>query len=569
MSERRPAHRLLAVSTSVVVLLALGLTSCRSTSSTDSQATANDQSAPGQTDVTIAAEGPPRSGGTLRYGLEAESDGYLPWKNRFAISGTIVGLAIYDPLTAYDENLEAKPYLAESLTPNADFTSWKIKVRGGVTFHDGTPLTGEAVKADLDAFRSDTLLGTAAAAIADIQTDPADPLSLTITMKTPWATFPASLTGQAGMIAAPSTLADASQPPRPVGTGPFVFSEWVPDQKLTASRNAHYWRKDSNGQQLPYLDGVEFRPLPDAQARTATLVSGGIDMLHTNVPDQIISLRDAASKGAIQLVEDRGEAEEGFVMLNLAKPPFDNKTAREAVAYATDRATYSKTVNRDVLAPATNVFTTNSRYYVETPFPTYDPDKARQLVEKYRQDTGQPLAFTLGVGGADSMSRLQSELLQAQYNAVGMQVDIKPEAQSTFIANTALGNYQANIWRQFGSPDPDYDYIWWISDNAKPVGSLSLNFARLKDPELDAALRAGRATNDPQARKQAYTTLQQRLNDDLAYIWLNHSLWVLAASNSVRGITNGPLPDGSPALPVGGPGGFGGVTSFTQTWLSA
>ncbi|MEZ5144620.1 MAG: hypothetical protein R2726_19215 [Acidimicrobiales bacterium] len=93
--------------------------------------------------------------------------------------------------------------------------------------------------------------------------------------------------------------------------------------------------------------------------------------------------------------------------------------------------------------------------------------------------------------------------------------------------------------------------------------------ARLRDPELDAALAKGRSTTDEATRKEAYATVQQRFAEDLAYIWLDHSLWVVAASNKVRGITNGPLPDGAPSLPLGGPGGFGGVTRMTQTWLTS
>src|SRR5690606_22013901 len=110
-------------------------------SSSDS-ATTPDSAGVASSDVTLAADGPPRSGGTLGYALEAETNGYNPTKDRFAISGTIVGLAVYDPLMAYDENYVPQPYLAESMTSNADATQWTIKVRPNITFHNGQPLDG-------------------------------------------------------------------------------------------------------------------------------------------------------------------------------------------------------------------------------------------------------------------------------------------------------------------------------------------------------------------------------------------------------------------------------------------
>ena len=115
--------------------------------------------------------------------------------------------------------------------------------------------------------------------------------------------------------------------------------------------------------------------------------------------------------------------------------------------------------------------------------------------------------------------------------------------------------------------DPDYDYIWWTSENAGE--GIALNFARNKDPEIDAALKQGRASTDIETRKQAYATVQRKINEDIPYIWYDRAQWAVVAANNVRGITNGPLPDGSPANPMGGPGGFGGITFLTQTWLAS
>ncbi|HEX7443539.1 MAG TPA: hypothetical protein VF320_06615, partial [Acidimicrobiales bacterium] len=186
--------------------------------------------------------------------------------------------------------------------------------------------------------------------------------------------------------------------------------------------------------------------------------------------------------------------------------------------------------------------------------------------QEYTQESGQPLAFTL-LTDSTNAGVLQAQFLKSQWEAAGAKVTIKQEDQGAQIADAVTGQYQATTWGQFGSPDPDYDYVWWISDNAAPTGKLGLNIARNKDPQIDAALNAARATTDPKVRADSYATVAKRLNEDLPYIWLARGRYVQMSTNSVRGLTNGPLPDGEAAYPIGGPGGFGLVTQLTQTWF--
>jgi ABC-type transport system substrate-binding protein len=546
----------------IAVVLALAAAACGG-SDDDGDGSTSGSDVP--SDITLAAEGEPRTGGTFIYGIEAESDGYNPATNRFAISGTVIGLAIFDPLAAFDADLAPQPYLAESLAPTADFTQWTITVRPDITFHDGAPLDGAAVKTFLDALRNDPLVGIATKNIASVEVDPADPLAAVVTMSAPWAAFPVLLTGQVGMVAAPSMAGNAEAGRAPVGTGPFVFDEWVPDNRFVATRNPDYWRTDADGTPLPYLDQVEFRPIPDQTARTASIQSGTVSMIHTTDPREIQRLEGQAEDGNLQIVTDKGEKEESFVMLNTAVEPFDDLRARQALAYATDRSTYNAVINDDLREIADGPFSEGSQWKTESVYPDYDPAEAQRLVEEYEADKG-PLEFTFVNSGTDARGL---DLLKQQWETVGMTVDTELIEQSQFILNAAVGDYQAFQWRQFGGADPDYDYIWWHSQNSAPPGEgIALNFARNEDPELDAALDEGRASTDLDVRRQAYATVQERMNTTLPYIWLDRAEWALIATNQVRGITNGPLPDGSAANPIGGPGGFGGVTFLTQTWLT-
>jgi len=515
--------------------------------------------------ITVAPEGPPRTGGTLVYALEAESDGFDPTRNRFAPSGTIVGLAVYDPLAAFDADLEPRPYLAESMTPSADYLRWTIKVRPDITFHDGAPLDGVALKTFFDRARADALVGIAVRNIDAVELDPTDPLAVVISMKEPWAAFPVTLTGQLGMVTAPSMADDPDSGRNPVGTGPFVFAEWVPDNRFVATRNPTYWRSDADGNRLPYLERVEFRPIADVQTRNASLEAGNVDMMHTTNPRDIATFQGKASAGELQIVLDQGEKEELFVMLNTKVAPFDDVRVRRALAHATDREQYNTVINDGRREIADGVFSEGSKWKVDAPYPDYDPAAAQALVDEYEAEVG-PIRFTLADSGTDSRG---IDLLKQQWEAVGIEVDTELVEQSKFVINAALGDYEAYSWRQFGGVDPDYDYVWWTSENsAEPGQGVALNFARNENPAIDAALKRGRSSPDPAVRREAYAEVQRLINEDLPYIWLDRAQWAVVARTQVRGITNGPLPDGTAANPIGGPGGFGGVTFLTQTWLA-
>lgn len=519
--------------------------------------------APQTDDVIIAPTGDPTPGGKITYALEAESDGFNPTVNRWAISGLMVANAVFDPLAAYDAEGVAQPYLAQSFTPNATFTTWTITMRPNVQFHNGQPLDGAAVKKDLDALRASPLTGGAAANISAITVDPAKPLDVVVTTFEPWASFPATFTAQAGMIAAPAQL-DAPAPDNsrlPIGTGPFQYKEWIPDKNWSGTKWSGYWQKDQKGNSLPYLDEIEFVPVPDTQNRVNAIVNGDVQMMHTTDWAAIASLKAEADAGKLQFLAARGENEETFVMFNTAVAPVDDVRVRQAAALCTDRPAYFEVTSTPPEYEANSQFVKTSPWYdPENGFPTYDPAAGAALIQQVEAEKG-PVSFTLGTTPVPE-NQAATQILKSQWEACGMSVELKSTAQSTFVLDAALGNYQANLWRQFGGSDPDADYVWWTEDNAKGVGTLSLNFAQLSDPQVQAALDKARASNDRSVRVQAYSDLQRRQSELVPYVWLNHTQWAIGAANNVRNIGNQTLPDGSPSLVLPA-----GTHRLTQTWL--
>src|SRR5918999_2070212 len=185
----------------------------------------------------------PQRGGTLNYALTGETNGGYCLPEAQLASGIAVATAIYDTLTAPNEDREYVPNLAESVEPNDDYTQWTIKLREGIKFHDGSALDAEVVKNNLDAYRGEyptrepLLFVFTFQNVAEVSV--ADPLTVQVTTKTPWVALPAYLYGSGRVgIMAQAQLDDAERCDRElIGTGPFRFEEGVVNDHLTVSRN--------------------------------------------------------------------------------------------------------------------------------------------------------------------------------------------------------------------------------------------------------------------------------------------------------------------------------------------
>ena len=234
---------------------------------------------------------------------------------------------------------------------------------------------------------------------------------------------------------------------------------------------------------------------------------------------------------------------------------------RQALAYATDRRKAVNTLYNGITTPADGPFTPGSPYYGPTGYPSYNLTKARSLVDQYQKERG-PISFQfLTVPNAAARSR--NELLQSMWKDAGIQTEIVEVDQSALVFNAIVGNYQAEGWRQFNSTDPDANFAWWSSTTAAPPGKQALNFSRIRDPQLDAGLQAGRTQVDPVVRAAAYRLVAARLGALVPYIWLAPTVWIVAAHGAVGGLGHATVPDGSRASFM-----QSGVMSTAELWRS-
>ena len=483
----------------------------------------------------------PVAGGTLNVGLNAETDGWNPTSSQWAGAAYYVGQTVFDPLVSYGADYKPHPNLAKSITPNADNTKWTIKLRPGITFHDGTPLNADAVKVQLDKDKASFLVGQAFRPLKSVEK--VDDLTVRVNMSQPWVAFPSALAGQAGFIASPKQLnaTGKAATDHPVGTGPYVFKEWTRDDHFTVTRNPKYWRKG-----VAYPSEITFRVIPNDQTRLSSLQSGQLNLTTTGVASQILQARRDTSLNTHETNIDPTT----MIMFNTAVAPFNDLRLRQAMSYAIDQKQLRSTVGRGLGEQSTGPYLPSSPWYSPNGYPSKaDPNKARSLVDEYKRDkrVGGDVKFTLGCTPTPTNTQAM-ELIKTQLSKVGFDATLKYTEQATYINNALNGNYQANCWVQLGAVDPDGDSIWWNSGNAGPVGSLALNFMRMKDPQIDAALQEGRTNPDLAARKAAYGKVWKRFAKVLPYAFLSHPRVAVMWSDNVHGVGDAKLPDGSKAL---------------------
>lgn len=488
--------------------------------------------------------GKPQYGGKVTYALEAENaEGWCLPEAQLAIAGIQVARAIYDTLAIPNKNGELVPNLAKSLTPNSDFTEWNIELREGIKFHDGTALDATVVKNNLDAFRGKyparkpLLFVFVFQNVKDVEV--VDPLNVKVTTNSPWSSFPQALwsSGRIGMSAQAQLDDPETCDTKLIGTGPFMLSEWSQNEKFVAKKNPNYWQKDADGNQLPYLDEIEFRPMTEGSARVNALLAGDITMMHTPVPEFIDALDAAAEEGKITNTQSDKFTEVNFVQLNTSVPPFDNKNARLAIANALDMETLNQTRNLGLTKIANGPFAPgNMGYLKDTGYPTYNPEKAKKYLEAYKADTGQDLEFTL-IATPDQATQATAALAQEMAKKAGIKVDVTALEQAALVSTAISGKFQAMSFRNFPGGDPDANYVWWY-------GTSPINFSRYNDEEINRLLDEGRATDDTAKRKQIYEDINKRFGSEAYGIWLYWAIWDVASATDVHGLFGAKLPNG-------------------------
>ena len=360
--------------------------------------------------------GEPKDGGTLTVADFGEPRVLNPAQTyaNGATGGSAMA-AIYDTLTRYDFTSKSfEPQLAESLTSDDD-TTWTLKLRGGVEFTDGTPLDADAVLASIKyyeanyAYQSLLLLAN----VADMTKT--DDLTVTFTLRSPWATFPNMLAQGPGMIMAPAAYQDPDNF-KPIGAGPFVFDKYSPGEELVLDANKDYW----NG--APHLDTLRFIWLgaADDQPKLDALDSGDADTAFLRDAAVIEKARDEGMNG---MMFATGLGDNMWINTREGRPGADPRI-RQAINYAFDPESYVERTLDGAGLPTKSLFAETSPWYTGVTPPAADPEKAKQLLKEAEADG---FDGTISYShAADASSQAGAVAIKAMLEAVGFKVTLDP-----------------------------------------------------------------------------------------------------------------------------------------------
>jgi peptide/nickel transport system substrate-binding protein len=568
-------RRLGAVTKVSAVLVALALTGAACGGGADDS---DADSAPASSaNENPKPTGKPVEGGTITVGLEAETNDWLPGTANLSAAGFNVMYALYDSLTTRNPDGEAVPFLAESFESNEDFTAWTFKLRDGVTFHDGSELTAEVIKQNVAVLQQPT--SNVANVLGQVSSvDVVDPLTVRYNLVGPNATFPVQLSAAAGM---PFSMKhyealgeDAGA--QPVGTGPFVFESWQRDSQLVAVKNPEYW-----GTELdlgPYLDKIEFRPIPDEDTRLQSVQSGDVDAMQTLNTNIIRQAREDDGLSRFTQIGNIGAS----TILNTVVPPTDDVRVRRALATAMDQDQLIEAFGGKGFSPTkTQIYGEDSPFHSQAAadeYPAFDPAAAKELLQEYVDDpqrsdgksTGEPVEIALQAP-PDPGTQQIAQAIQAFWGSIGVKADLNSIDQATLIQTVAgaptsqppfAGDYQASLWRSGYELDPSSMFkLEFGAPAANP-----LNFTNYTSPVVEEQLTALATADTVEAQQQASEQVALDMAENLPILWLGSQVAMVATQPEVQNLNDWKTPDGERGLGAGLYGG--GVGLWGQAWLA-
>lgn len=511
----------------------------------------------------------PQSGGTLRVGVEAESDGLNPSANNFAVSAYITTYPVVEPVAFWGSEGNWVPYLAESFTKIGDGSAWQMKLREGIRFHDGTELDADDVIATFAAQLADPIISLAVRPAFPQTGNLSDSIEkiddYTVVYKPtrPFANFPTILTSQLGMVLPSEFLARAAEDPTlnqmPVGTGPFMVESRTQDEVTVLVRNPDYWAADMTD---VYLDRIEVYPVTDGVIAAERVAAGDLDLMVTSSAEAILTLRESDDVRTIENVR----TSEDFAMVNSQNPPFDDIRARKALTFATPRDAYVELIRQGTAPSTDTMFHPDLIWHNPDVVQETDmPDLAGPEVESYCRDfpgncSDGKINIELQYSGPSVIQTRIADLLSDGWEDY-FNVEQQELLQDDHILQVALGQFNVVTWRQFGEPDPDNDVVWLQCDS---IGLISINWPRECDENRDALMFEQRASDDLDRRVEIWHEIQQIMKDSYTYIFFNSANWTIGARENVQGICGQTTPDGSAELFCNAQG----RVLLHQVWLS-
>lgn len=445
----------------------------------------------------------------------------------------VLRIGLVDTLVSVDYNAEIAPGLATSWHVSDDGLTWTFELQKGVSFHDGTPFNAEAVKFSLQRLVEEGAMFKHVP-IKSIEAE--NDYTVVITTEEPFAPLPSYLSKGDTAPISKNSLNEKGEIEKPIGTGPYKFDSWVPNQEVTLVKNEQYWGK------VPEIDKVIYKGIPEATTRMMMLKNGELEMARLLPADQVVELK---SNPDIQ-VHTGAILRNRTIVLNTLKEPFDDIRVRKAINYAIDKQSISNYVMAGIDEPAQGVFPSISPWAnPDIEGYSYDPDQAKTMLSqagwKDRDNDGvldkEGKKFEIKLITHFERAELppMAEVIQSQLQQIGIYVNVQVLEWGGTQALREQGDFDMYLLsRALGFvPDPSY---YLISDfHSTSTGSKGSGAYGYKNQRIDQLLQQGQVTMDVEKRHQIYHEVQEIIVDETPVISVSNYANVIATRSYVEG----------------------------------
>lgn len=431
---------------------------------------------------------------------------------------------VFETLVGIDKNAEPVPGLAESWEFSDDGLTVTFALREGVTFHDGSPFTSEAVKFSYERIKDPNTAAVSQSVFSIIDTiETPDDLTVVLNLTQPSGALLTDIAQQGrSAIILPADVGSDGQLTNHIGTGPFTFTSYAVSDRLVLGNNPDYWAGPAK------LDGIEVRIIPDESARLAALQGGEINFAWNIAGSQGQPLADAGDIQMQEAVSNRGN----FFAFNTTKAPFDNVDVRQALTLAVSRQDIA-TAGWDGFAdPTFQPFNPNSYWYMDDELRAdADMEQAKALLESAGVSGGDITIKQWDALGSD----LEAQIVASAWEELGFNVTIEKIDIGTLVDNATNGDFDV-VYLWVGQIlDPNRPYSFFESDSARN-GIIGL----YKSDELDGLIADGLAETDPAVRKEYYGSIvTDFILDEAPVMFTVRPFQFVGLSNDVTGYEQG------------------------------
>jgi peptide/nickel transport system substrate-binding protein len=461
----------------------------------------------------------------LRIGISVDVESMDPFFVNQAAGWSVVH-AMFDHLIERNFDGDIVPGLALSWTVVGTSTL-EFTLRQGVTFHNGEPFNADSVKFSVERMLAEEEAPNRGKFTAIDSAEIVDDYTVQLHLNRPDGTLFDSLTSRLAMLP-PKYFQEVGTEgfaQAPVGTGPFRFVEWVPDDHVTLEANKDYWEGGYKG--LPEVDTVTFRPIPETATRMAELQTGGVDIVQDVPIDQMDNLE---AEGLVVVPDEAYQLQYVFFIADDESLPTHDVRVRRALNYAVD---VDAIIENLLAGLGSRIASPIGPGYLGynpdvQPYP-YDPDKARELLAEAGYADG--FDATLDMTAAEHNDVIDA--VTGYLADVGVNVTIQEFELGQFNQNW-MDHAQSMLWaaRWGNTPDPQ---------SIELFASCNGWITRYCNEDVTAHLEAARDTLDQKQREEDYAAASQLMHDDPLAIYVNTAAQVYGLGAGIENFRPSPL----------------------------